>query len=295
MMGRPLVSVVIASYNYGRFLPAAVESALRQTHSPLEVVVVDDGSMDGSEEVLDSFRDRVNVIRQANRGVSGARNRGIESCRGELVAFLDADDVWLPEKLERQVERLERPSVGMVCCELELMDEQGQSLGRTTTRRFDGATLEELALLRGPGVPGAGSSALVRREVLDEVGFFDETLSTSADWDFCRRVACRWDIDIVREPLVRYRQHASAMHRSVELFERDVLRCFEKMFSDPAARAVHPLRRRCYGNLYLTLAGSHLHAGHVGKGLRYLARGVLCWPPGLSYALSAPFRRLARR
>ena len=115
-------------------------------------------------------------------------------------------------------------------------------------------------------------------------------LSTSADWDLCRRIACHSRIGIVREPLVLYRQHGGSMHRKVEVYERDVLRCFRKMFSDPAAEAVHPLRRRCYGNLHFTLAGSYLHAGNLGKCLLHLARSLFFRPTGIGRIVSAPLR-----
>jgi glycosyltransferase involved in cell wall biosynthesis len=284
------VSAVLSNYNSGRFLSEAIESVLSQSYPEVELLVVDDGSTDDSLAVLDRYQDRISSVRQPNRGVAAARNRGIAESRGELVAFLDADDVWLPEKLALQVDLLERsPGVGMVCCELRLVDSSGRSLG-TTESDLTGSVLEELALLRGAGVPGAGSTALIRRDVLDRVGLFDEQLSTSADWDLCRRIACHSRIGIVREALVLYRQHDGSMHRKVDVFERDVLRCFGKMFSDPAAGAVHPLRRRCYGNLHYTLAGSHLHAGNLGKCLLHLARSLLFRPAGIGRILSAPLR-----
>ncbi len=289
----PLVSVVVANYNYGRFLPEALESVLAQTYENVEVTVVDDGSTDESREVLRRYESRVRVISQENQGVSAARNRGIAESTGTLIAFLDSDDVWLEDKLARQVELFDDDSVRMVYTGLRYVDIDGRDLG-TMLDGSCGDVLEELALLRGPGVPATGSTAVIRRSALEKVGLFDESLSTSADWDMWRRIACHYSIELVREPLVLYRQHESAMHNNVDVFERDILRAFESMFSDPGAVAVHPLERRCYGNLYLTLAGSHLHAGNPGKALRYLASGLKAWPPGISYVLASPMRRLQR-
>lgn len=292
-MSPPRVSVVIVNYNYGRFLPAAVESVLAQSYADYEVLVVDDGSTDDSRSILEKYETRIRPIFQPNRGVSAARNRGIAESTAPVVAFLDSDDMWHPQKLARQIERLDDASVGMVYTGLRYVDADGTTLG-TIVDGSSGRVLEDMALLRSPGIPASGSSALVRRSVLDDVGHFDELLSTSADWDMWRRIACHTSIDLVAEPLVLYRQHPGAMHTNAETLERDMLRAFAAMFADPAARAVHPLEKRCYGKLYLTLAGSHWRAGNVKKSLGWTASALRAWPPGISYVATTPLRYLAR-
>src|SRR5437773_3781756 len=120
MLMNVTVSVVIPTYNYARYLPEAIDSALAQTHAPLEVIVVDDGSTDDTPRVLAVYGDRIRVIRQANRGPGAARNTGIAAARGEYVGFLDADDVWLPRKLELQMARFEADQgLGLVHCGAE--------------------------------------------------------------------------------------------------------------------------------------------------------------------------------
>ena len=120
MSQTPLISVVIPNYNYGRYLSQAIDSVLAQSYSNMEIVVVDDGSTDNSEEVLRSYEDRVRWFRQENEGVSTARNFGVEKSHGALIAFLDADDVWLPNKLELQAERIiADESLGLVHCGVE--------------------------------------------------------------------------------------------------------------------------------------------------------------------------------
>jgi hypothetical protein len=158
-----------------------------------------------------------------------------------------------------------------------------------------GRVLREFALLRGTVVLAGGSSALVRRECFERAGLFDPELSTSADWDMWRRIACHYEIEVVREPLVLYRLHQSAMHLNVEAFERDVIRAFNHMFADPAAIEIHSLRRRCYSNLYFTLAGSFLQAGKRNRCLRYLGMGLAAWPPNIAYLCGAPLRRTWQR
>jgi glycosyltransferase involved in cell wall biosynthesis len=293
-MSASLVSVIIPNYNYARFLPEAIDSVLGQTYPNVEIIVVDDGSTDNSEEVLKGYGERLRWFRQSNRGVSAARNYGIEQSRGELLAFMDADDMWRPEKLERQVRMFENPAVGMVYCGLQYISTEGELLGQNLSGR-SGQVLKGVALLQPPGVPASGSSALISRACFDKVGLFDTALSTSADWDMWRRIACHYEIAIVPEPLVLYRLHGSAMHRNVELFERDMLRAFSSMFEDPAASQIHPLKRHCYGNLYLTLSGSYLHAGQWRKSVKYALRSIYTWPPSLAYLLSFPYRRVRRR
>lgn len=289
----PLVSVVIPNHNYGRFLAEAIESALRQTYPHVELLVVDDGSTDESREVLRRYARRLRWISQPRQGVSAARNRGVRESRGELVAFLDSDDAWRPETLARQVARLDRPAVGMVCCGLEYIDESGRVLGQSLpTQR--GRLLREIALLRWSYAPG-GSAALVRRSSLQRAGLFDEALSTSADWDLWRRIAAHDEIEICPEPLVQYRVHAGSMHTDLAVFERDMLRAFAKMFQDPAAAAVHGLRRRSYSNLYRQFSGSNVRAGRWGKSVAYAWRSVLAWPPSAVTLGAVPIRRLRRR
>jgi glycosyltransferase involved in cell wall biosynthesis len=289
----PLVSVVIPNYNYGRYLAQALDSVLAQSYPHLEIIVVDDGSTDESEAVLREYNGQIRIIRQRNQGVSAARNRGIQDSRGDLLAFLDADDCWHPRKLERQLPLLLNPAVGMVCSGFEYVDTGGRRLGTNAARRR-GRVLRDLALLRSPAVLAVGSSALIPRKCFDRVGLFDTMLSTSADWDLSRRIACHYEIEVIQEPLVSYRIHHSSMHRNIDLLAHDMLYAFSRMFADPAAKELHPLRRRCYGNLYMTLSGSYLHAGRQAKCLQYAARGLLVWPGSLAYLASFPLRRVRR-
>jgi glycosyltransferase involved in cell wall biosynthesis len=293
-MKQPLVSVVIPNHNYARFLPQAIESVLEQRYEALEVLVVDDGSTDHSRDVLSRYEGRVRLFLQPKGGVAGARNRGIAESRGELVAFLDSDDFWLPGKLSRQVALLESGDFGMVYCGLRLVSEEGEVLGEIR-EGLSGSVLQPLALLEEPGIPASGSTALVRRECLDRVGFFEPALSTSADWDLWRRIASGYSIGMVREALAGYRLHANSMHRNVELFEKDMLLAFERMFADPTARAVHPLERRARARLYLVLAGSFFRGGNWARALTYGAKSLGLDPRGLRHIARLPARRLGGR
>ena len=121
-MFKPSISVIIPTYNSAVFLPEALQSVLSQTFLPQDVIVVDDGSTDDTEDVLEPFRRHIHYIRQENQGPAVARNRGIAEAKGDLIAFLDADDVWVPEKLERQVNVLiENPRIGLVHSRYDLL------------------------------------------------------------------------------------------------------------------------------------------------------------------------------
>jgi glycosyltransferase involved in cell wall biosynthesis len=291
---QPLVSVVIPNYNCGRFLVEALDSVFAQTYPAVEIIVVDDGSTDESRDVLRRYAGRVRVVEEANQGVSAARNYGIRESRGELVAFLDADDLWHPEKLAKQVPLFDNPAVGLVHCAVQYVDEQNRPLGTNFTGRR-GRVLRPIALLQGTVVLAGGSTAVVRRACFDEVGMFDAGLSTAADWDMWRRIACVYEIDVVREPLMRYRLRPGSMHRDVDVFAHDMLRGFERLFADSAAAEIHHLRRRAYGRLYLMLSGSYLHAGRWAKSVSYGVRAVTTWPLGAAYVLAMPVRLAQRR
>ena len=145
---RPLVSVIIPSYNAARYVAEAVASALAQTYQPLEIILINDGSTDDTEEVILPYVGKVRYFYQPNRGLSVTRNRAIALARGELIAFLDADDVWLPEKLARQVDCLtQNPRVGLVHTNyVKLYADTGIRLPRNTPDITDGRCYTRLAL-----------------------------------------------------------------------------------------------------------------------------------------------------
>lgn len=203
-MSRPKVSVIIPTFNRRELVVKAIDCVLAQTFPVEDIVVVDDGSTDGTAEALaQAYGDRIRLVRQANAGVSAARNRGLEMARGEFISLLDSDDLWLPEKTERQVGFLEaHPGFGMVLCDIMQVDRDGHDIAPIHRRDFipeDGPVLKWV--LRQPAL--APLSAMFRREVYETVGGFDVALRTAEDIDFHLRVARRWPIGVVSEELVR--------------------------------------------------------------------------------------------
>lgn len=278
-----LVSVVIPNYNYARFVGEAVESVLNQTYRSVEVIVVDDGSTDDSLEVLAAYEERIKLIAQDNAGVSAARNAGIAASSGELVAFLDADDIWLPEKTARQVAIFEaEPEVGLVHTGVIEIDESGNEIGRRTNGMSGWVSRELLGLERSV-ILGGGSGLMVRREALDRVGGFDERMSTSADWNLCYRIASKYKVGFVEEPLLLYRVHGSNMHNNVPAMEHDVTLTFDDAFAHNGD--LEEIRSRCYGSFHKMLAGSYFRARDYGSFSKHALLSVWHRPANLIYYL----------
>lgn len=287
------VSVIIPNYNYGKFISASVESVLSQTYKNIEVIVVDDGSKDDSLEILKRFGNKIRVVQQKNSGVSAARNHGVSLSNGDLIAFLDADDIWLPEKLERQIEKFNADSeVGLVHCSMILIDQENKPIGENNNGQ-EGWVSEDFLRFESGVVVGAGSTALVKRQIFDEVGGFDLRLSTAADWDFCYRVSRKYKLGFVTEPLVLYRMHTTNMHGNIKAMEHDILLAFEKAFAENCGD-LQKIRRECYGNLYMMLAGSYYHAKNYKKFLKMMGKSLLTNPKKFPYVIGYPIRILKK-
>lgn len=203
----PLVSVIIPTYNRADLCARAIRSALSQTYAPIEVIVIDDGSTDGTDEAITrEFGNAITLLRQANSGVSTARNAGMARARGEYLAFLDSDDLWDKQKLAQQVEWLERhPDFGMVLCNLAVQDHDGSHV-RIIDRRprlpRDGEILSDV--VRNPSL--VPSTVMIRREVYEQLGGFDPGLRTAEDLDFHLRVAARFKIGLLPDALAIIRK-----------------------------------------------------------------------------------------
>ncbi len=286
-----LVSVVIPNYNYARYLPEAIESVLAQTHKNVEVIVVDDGSTDDSKAVLASFGDRIRTIFQKNQGVSAARNRGVAESKGDFVAFLDADDAFLPSKLEKQIELFRADEgIGLVHVGTLDIDANGNSLAEHLDGD-EGEVSHEFLRFEQPVILGGGSGLMVRREAFDAVNGFDKRMSTSADWDFGYRVSAKYRVGFVPEILLRYRIHNSNMHSNIAAMEHDMVLGYSKAF----AAGTTADERKCYGNLYKVLAGSYFHAGQYADFLRTAAKSVFYRPSSFVYFSTFPIRRMTKK
>lgn len=291
---KPLVSAIIPNYNYARYVGEAVESALGQTYQNIEVIVVDDGSTDNSLEVLERYRDRIKIIEQKNSGVCVARNRGVAESAGEYIAFLDADDVWLPEKIEKQVEKFASgKDLGLVHVGVIDIDASGDELA-THLNGMEGDVSAELMMFEKAVILGGGSGVMIPRPVFDEVEGFDESLSTSADWDLYFRISSAFSVGFIGQPLLRYRLHGSNMHSNIPRMEGEMIMAYLKAFSG-SSRNGNLHKGKAYGSLFRVLAGSYFRAGKYRDFLRTAVKSVWYRPAGIGYFAAFPLRRFGKQ
>jgi glycosyltransferase involved in cell wall biosynthesis len=296
MTPTPLVSVVIPAYNAERFLQEAIDSVLGQTWSNLELIVVDDGSTDGTGAIIERQHDpRVRGLSKENRRtVADARNAGIAAARGELIALLDADDVWLPTKLERQVALLEaRPEVGLAYCGYAITDER-LALRTVIWPSEHDPRFRRWLLLEGNGT-APSSTSLIRRSVLDQVGGYRLELSVSEDLDLSERIAGQFTVAAVDECLAAYRSHGGQGHARLDRFEHDMTWILADRFGPDGDRDRGSWRRGT-ANLHTRLFTYRLIAGERGAALRHLVTVLRTGPARLvALPVEAVVRRSRRR
>jgi len=219
-------TIVIPVFNGETTLREAIDSALAQTYSAFEVLVVDDGSTDGSAEIVHSYDDeRLRMVQQENGGLNSARNTGIRHARGDLIGLLDADDLWAPTKLEKQVRHLQSdPAIGLSFAGSWMIDLDGVPTGLQQTPQTKGVTSADL-LYRNP--VGNGSTPVMRREMLEQIShphpvkghkcWFDEGLRQSTDIECWIRLSLQtgWKIEGIDEPLTGYRVNPDGLSANV--------------------------------------------------------------------------------
>lgn len=287
------VSVVIPAFNAERYLRGAIESVLRQTQLPARIVVVDDGSTDGTARVTARFGGAVRCVSQPNAGVAAARNRGARETDTPWLAFLDADDEWLPTKLERQDAALR--AGGTVCFTgLRVIHEASGIVSEMGVGDVD-TDLSVMLFHQKSIPPGTSSTMVVRRDLFEQIGGYDERLSTAADWDMLIRLRMATAFRYVPEALVLYRRHSTNMSRSAEALEHDSKILLAKAFSSSGLpEALRRMRRRCLAWNDLVLAGSYSRAGRWDRAFG-LAFDAIRQDPWLApRALGFPARHLRR-
>lgn len=280
----PKVSVVVPAYNAMNYLPKTLENVLRQTFNDFEVIVINDGSSDEIEQWVSQITDpRVTLISQKNQGLAGARNTGIDHSSGDYIAFLDADDLWEPTKLEKQVHSLdENPDVGLIYTWVAYINDKGDSTGRVFKNQVEGDVWEKLI---EHNIVECGSVAMVRRACFDTVGVFDRNLGSYVeDWDMWLRIASRYPFKLVKEPLVYYRQSSSSASRNWEAMEKSFRIVIEKAFNSANAELQY-LKNRSYGFAYICLAWKPLQSKDKDyKKAIHFRRQALTYYPKLRFS-----------
>jgi len=264
----PKISVIIPVYNGEQTIRETIESVLDQTFSDFELIVINDGSQDSTLEVVASFKDaRLQVFSYPNAGVSASRNRGLSHASGKFISFLDADDLWAPDKLEAQLKALEEnPQAAIAYSWTDHIDESGQFLRPSSHTTINGDVYANLLL---GNFLKTGSNVLIRAQALTSVGGFDESLTHAEDWDMWLRLAVSHHFVAVPYPQVLYRISPNSACCNVSTMEAACLRVIERAYSQAPASLQH-LKKETLGFLY-----------------NYLLSKTLEGPPGRQKGLQA--------
>ena len=278
--GSPLVSVIVPAYNAKPYIEQTLDSLLNQSYPNLEIIVVDDGSRDGTAlcvEVMARNHPHIRLIRQSNQGVAAARNRGIEESRGELIGPIDADDIWFPDAVTKLVNRLleSEPDVGVAYAWSVIIDENGLLDGRFRCSKIEGDVFGTLIC---HNFIGNASSTLIRRACLEKVGGYNEgfrAMGTQGceDWDLYLRIAEEYQFKVVPEFLIGYRKSQTAMTSNftvmADAHRRVIGRALQRHQSLPRA-----LARLSTSNFYLYLAHDSHHRGQAHESFRWLRQAL---------------------
>jgi glycosyltransferase involved in cell wall biosynthesis len=283
MVSNPKVSVFIASYNHARYLPECLDSILAQTYTDFEIVIVDDGSTDGSTAILEDYQRRYpEKIRYSwhpehgNWGVSRTSNDAIQKSRGEYLAWTGSDDAWYPDKLYRQVEQLDNDlALGAVYSHARFMDGDGQELPNLAGSDICSGPNPMEQIIQSCHPPAM--TVVFRRQCLDEVGLFDEKLIYS-DWDLMIRVFSSWKVGFIDQPLAKYRIHNNNLSKKIDP-RIDLTRIIamyrriEEKWSSIAGR-LHEPRNEAIFDLQLAF---HLFCNHEeDEAAKYLNKAFAC-------------------
>ena len=272
------VSVIVPAYNAMKYLPESLDSILAQTYRDFEVIIVNDGSTDNVIEWASQLTDpRVKLVSQENQGSAKARNTGLSHARGKYIAFLDADDLWNPTKLAKQVEVLDQNSEdGLVYTWLERINEQGISFGKPFKINLEGkiwAKLTEKNVI-------APSCAMIRRSCFEKVGIFDAELQAfSEDWDMWLRIAACYSVRVIPEALCSYRECPTSVSKNWQAMAEGQAIVIERTFAS-ASSELMPLKQKSYGFAYLYVASRCLQSQQPNYGIafNYLQQAVAYYP-----------------
>jgi len=256
-----LVSVIIPTYNREDLVCEAIQSVLEQTYRNFEIIVVDDGSTDDTKQALIPYKDRITYIYQENQGGAAARNTGIKAAKGKYIAFLDSDDLWFPQKLERQVEILDNhDDFALVYTNIVYIDNAGRfNAPGYSSRMFLSGYLFKETLLRKVAC-GHPPTWLIRKTCFEEIGGFDPEFRTSHDRDMIVRIAREYEIYGIKDPLTMVRRHDFERLRGssfAEQIEHYWFKFLDKLFDETDGELISEKIKRKLTAGYYFLAGRH--------------------------------------
>lgn len=284
-----IVSAILTTYNGATrgYLHEAIESVLNQNYKNFELIIVDDGSNDNTKSQIESYLQSPNVkyIYQENKGLAAARNLGIKNSKGEFICFLDDDDIWKPEKLQKQIDFFEKnkdDKTGMVFTSIELINERGIKIG-IQSHIARGDVYKELLF---ENLVDSPSSVMIKKEVFDKIGIFKEHMRSAEDRELWIRIAKKYHIYSINEHLVSYRIHSNKMsvhHKKMEFYTFAAI--YYALEDDKYID-----EDLVYNNLYQKFAKKHFNLGNYKEFRRYyriaLAYGNNNYKLKLKYLLS---------
>jgi glycosyltransferase involved in cell wall biosynthesis len=274
-VGLPMVSVVVTAYNVRPFIAETLRSVISQPYSNFEVIVIDDGSTDGTAEILESWSSepRVRIIRQANKGSSSARNAGARAAKGEFLAFIDGDDLATPQRLQSSIAALrEYPDSALSYGRIDLIDETGHTLSRRRSSRYRSGWIAGELRYRN-FIPF--SAITVRQCAFEQIGGFDESIRSSEDWEFLWRLATKFEVRFVDECLILYRVRAASKTMDIEAKAAAYRSIQERMFEGNIPRIA-------LASGSIGLGSICLKRGEALRALSYFCR-ALAQHPGVAF------------
>jgi glycosyltransferase involved in cell wall biosynthesis len=253
------ISVIIPVYNGENTIKETIESVVNQTFTDLEIIIINDGSTDSTVEIVKNIPDtRIQLHSYPNAGLAASRNRGISCSQGELISFIDADDLWTPDKLAAQYQKLqEHPQVAVAYSWTDYIDSNSQFL---QPGRHVSATGNVFSKLLMWSFLENGSNPLIRREAIETVGGFDESLCAAEDWDMWLRLAAKYEFVCVEKPQILYRVSGNSMSANLKRQEGACLQVIERGFNHPQAESLQHLKKYSFAHLYKYLAFKALQA-----------------------------------
>lgn len=291
---KPLVSVIIPTYNRVKTVCEAIDSVLNQTYGNIEVIVVDDGSTDGTGDVLKSrYGDAIQYIYQENQGTP-PRNVGIRQSKGEYIAFLDSDDLWKPNKLDIQIEQFKNldEDVGLTYSGFEYSSQDGGT-EQTHGCFYKGEVVDDLVVKNFIQI----SSVVMRRKCFELTGFFDETLLRSEDWDLWLRLVFYYEVACIDEVLISKRQVDSNMMKDIKRIE-GIIHVLDKFFAHPRCpKRLIQNKSKIYAQRYASFVAKCYYANAIPEMYSYLFKAISTNPFAIKpyhvrMALTAHLRKL---
>jgi glycosyltransferase involved in cell wall biosynthesis len=244
----PKISVILCVYNGGNTIERTIESVLNQTFTEFELIIINDGSKDNTLEVISRFNDRrIQVLSYPNRGLATSRNRGLANATGDYISFIDADDLWSADKLESQAIALEENLKAAVAYSwVDRIDQGDRIICRGGHHTATGNVLAHLLLA---DITDSGSNALIRKLAFEEVGTYEESMSSGQDWDMAIRLAARYEFVVIPRSQVFYRASSSSISANVRRLEAGCRKTIDRAFKISPNSLQH-LKRYSLANLY---------------------------------------------